>query len=258
MKIPRCIVPFSVFLLAVSATLRAEEKAPAAKAKSGYTVTVEVEVNEDGVPQSARLISSDEPSTGKILSKLAMEMAGKTKLPPRMENGHKVKFKAREPFFFPIEGDEGAAADLAPKPRVKNAIQPVYPPELAKQDVSGGAILEFVVDAEGKLARVTLMRASLPEFGAAALEAFKKWTFSPAIKDDKPVESRWRIAIAFETAETPADWPWRVAPRPSFGSWIVLRAPVKTAAPAEQTARPDEPARETPPALANPNKSNGK
>jgi TonB family protein len=254
MKTPRFIALLAALLLALSAPLRADEKAPAAK--SGYTVMVEVEVDENGVPQSARFLSSDEPSTGQILSRLAVQMALKNKLPPREQNGHKVKYKAREPFFFPIEGDEGPAADQAPKPRVKNAIQPVYPPELAKSQTSGGAILEFVVDAEGNLARVTVMRASDPAFAAAAEEAFKKWTFSPAKKDDKPVESRWRIAIAFETAETPADWPWRVAPRPSFGSWIVLRAPAEEAAPAAEA--PASPPSELPAALANPDRAGAK
>lgn len=226
----------------VSAVSAAESTGPKA---NGYTVTVDVRADETGTPLEATVHESNDTTAGKVLEKMALVMAGKTQLPPRTKDGKAVKYTARAPFFFPIEGDEGADADQLPKPKVKEARQPVYPPALREQGVVGGAILEMVIDATGKLTRLTTLRASHPEFEAAATESIKQWSFSPAQKDGQPVESRCRIALVFETEADMADLKWRVAPRPSIGSMIVVRpdqpldaqgnpsvAPAETPAPA--------------------------
>jgi TonB family protein len=128
---------------------------------------------------------------------------------------------------------------------------PAYPPELREAGVVGGAILELNVDAEGKLTHMATLRASHPEFEAAAREALSKWTFTPAWKDGSNVASRSRIAIVFETEAEMADLKWRIAPRPSLGSFVVIRpdSPIEleeTPAEAEPPAAPATPAAPAP------------
>lgn len=209
-------------LVSISTALRAED-APATKPRNGYTVTLDVKVDEQGKPEGVSLVGTDDESAGEVMSKMAIAMAMKTNFPPRLKDGVAHKYTARAPFFFPIEDDEGKDANTLPKPTVKNVVQPVYPLELRDKDVVGGAIFELSVDANGKLTQLKTLRASHPEFEKAARESLEKWEFVAAKKDGQPVESRSRIAIVFETAKAMADLKWRVPPRPALGSFSVIK-----------------------------------
>jgi len=227
-------------------SLRAQENP--APAKHGYTVNVNIKVNEKGETESITLADSEDTSTGGILSKMAIAMAAKATMPVRQKDGHPIKYAARVPYFFPIEGDEGAEANLAPRPRVKTAVEPAYPLAAANAGEVGGAILELIIDTQGKIAKLTTLRASRADFEEAAVQAAKQWTFVPAEKDGKPVESRWRMALVFETPEKITDIRYRIAPRPSLGSFIKFHdnRPLPAPAPAAPPAAPAVPATSEP------------
>jgi TonB family protein len=220
----------------------------------GYTVTVEIKVNEKGETESVSLINSDANDAGNVIEKMALAMAMKTKIPPQIKDGKPVRASVHAPFFFPIDDDEGPAAALLPQPRPKReaAIMPVYPPEFRDSGVVGGAILEIKVDAQGKLTSVRSLRASHPAFEKAATDAINRWQFAPAMKDGHAVESRTRIAFVFETQQDMADIKWRIPPRPALGSFVVIRPnePIQDEPPAadgkEAPAAPASPAAETP------------
>ena len=221
MKLPRLLSRLGFVLLCCCAVRLAAAEAPTKR--NGYTVMVEIKITEDGKVESVALLDSDDTSAGEVLSKMALAMAMNTKIPPRIKDGKPVKTTVRAPFFFPIDDDEGEESNHGPKPKVKDAIQPAYPLSLREKGVVGGAILELVVDATGKLSRLTTLRASHPEFEAAARESLQKWTFTAAQQNGQSVESRTRIAITFETEETMADVKWRIPPRPRLGSLTVIR-----------------------------------
>ncbi|MEO6002900.1 MAG: energy transducer TonB [Opitutus sp.] len=216
----RLVVPLACF---GATCLRAADEPE--KSKNGYTVTIDMKMNEEGEVEGVKMVSTEDTSAGQVLDKMALAMASKTKVPPRLKDGKPVKFTVRAPFFFPIDDDEGAAANKAPMPHPKkeSAVMPVYPPALREAGVVGGAVLELHVDADGKLTDVKTMRASHPEFQASAVEAVKKWVFAPAQKEGAPVASRTRLAIVYETGEKMADLKWRVAPRPALGTFVVIR-----------------------------------
>ena len=216
--------------------------AGAAQAASGYKVMVEVTFDEQGIPEEAKIVESDDPTGVQLLNQIAIRLAEDIKQAPRTDkDGKQVKFKARAPFNFPIEGDEGPAANEAPKPAIRSVVQPVYPPGLAAAGEVGGAIIELIIGADGKVKSATVMRSSHPDFANAAFTAVQQWQFTPAQKDGVAVESRWRVAINFSVDGKEADWMWRVAPRPSLGSFTAVRppaglapAPAAPAAPAEK------------------------
>ena len=222
MKIPRLLSMAALFSLGFSlTTVRAADAA--APVKHGYTVTVEIKADEKGEVESVALVKSEDPSPGDVLSKMALAMAMKMKVPPQMKDGKPVRVTMRAPFFFPIEDDEGEIADQVPKPRVKQAIQPAYPPDLREKGIVGGAILELVIGADGKLTRVTTLRASNPEFAASATDSIKQWVFTPAQSNGQAVESRTRFAFTFDTEQKMADIAWRIPPRPRLGSLVIIR-----------------------------------
>jgi TonB family protein len=202
----------------------------------GYKVVVEITFDEQGVAEEAKVMQSDDPSGAHVLEQIALRLAEEVKQPPRTDKeGKPMKFKARAPFNFPVEGDEGAAANEAPKPALKAAPLPAYPEKLADTGTVGGAIVELVIGTDGAVTRASVLRSSHPEFANAAFAAVQQWQFAPAQKDGAAVESRWRVAVNFSVDDKEADWMWRIAPRPSLGSFTAVRAkvPAETAAPAE-------------------------
>ena len=206
-------------------------------AATGYQVVVEISFDEQGAAEEARIVSSDDPTGVQLLNQIAIRLAEEVKQPPRTDkDGKPVKFKARAPFNFPLEGDEGPEANNAPKPALREAPLPVYPENLAAAGEVGGAILELVIGTDGAVKQTTVMRSSHPEFANAAYAAVQQWKFAPAQKDGAAVESRWRIALNFSVDNKEADWMWRIAPRPSLGSFTAVRAPTAPApaAPAEK------------------------
>jgi TonB family protein len=123
---------------------------------------------------------------------------------------------------------------------------PAYPPAFREAGIVGGSILELRVDAQGKLIHLSALRSSHPEFEAAAKDAVSKWEFKAAQKNGQPVESRARIAIVFETVTTMADIKWRIAPRPSFGSFVVIRPDTPIVDEEEPAGGAEQPAPATP------------
>ena len=158
-----------------------------------------------------------------VLDQIAAVMAGQIKQEPRLKDGQPIKFKIRAPFDFPVEDDEGAAANEQPKPLMKSGGQPIFPENLAATNTVGGAILELAIGADGAVRSVKVLRASHPEFAESARSTVQNWGFTPAKKDGVPVESRWRIAVNFAVEGKDPDWKWRVAPRPSLGVFTVAR-----------------------------------
>ncbi|HEX2861538.1 MAG TPA: energy transducer TonB [Lacunisphaera sp.] len=205
-------------------------------AHAGYKVIIEITFDEQGAAEEGKVVESDDQTGARVLEQIALNLAAEVKQPPRLDKeGKPMKFKARAPFNFPVEGDEGAAANDAPKPSLRSAPLPVYPESLAAAGTVGGAILELIIGADGNVSKATVLRSSHPEFANAAHSAVRTWKFAPAQKDGVAVESRWRIAVNFSVNEKEADWMWRVAPRPSLGSFTAVRAKVPPPEPAAAT-----------------------
>ncbi len=217
-------------LLLLGAVTSPAQEAP--EPKPGYTVVTEITFNEQGVPEDAKVILSDDPTGDHSLEQLAMNMAEQDKQPAHLQDGKPVKFKARRPFNFPVEDDQGEAANSnRPVLRAGHQVIPVYPESLAAKGEIGGAIIELAIQADGKVQAVRALRSSHPEFAEAAMKALAQWVFNPDGSPGAPAISHWRAAIGFTSNGRNLELKWRLAPRPSIGGFIVGRAP-PTAAPA--------------------------
>ena len=234
MKTRLATLLLTLALTAPHAQLRAQNAADAA-AKPGYNVVVELLINEQGEVEESKIASSEDFSGDKTLDQIALSLGAKVKLPPREKDGKKVKYRVRAPFHFPVEDDEGPAANNAPQPSIRNATKPAYPANLVEQGAVGGAILELNIGADGKVASVRVMRASHPEFGAAAAAAVQEWEFAPAMREGQAVACRWRLAIGFSLDGRDVGVDWKIAPRPSLGAYTVVKMRTPPAAPAAET-----------------------
>jgi TonB family protein len=202
-------------------------------ATPGYQVIVEITYDEQGNAVDGKVVSSDDPTGAQTLNQIALDLSAKVKQTPRVgKDGKPQPFKVRAPFNFPVEGDEGAAANQAPKPALKQAAQPVYPENLAAAGTTGGVILELIIGGDGQVKKADVMRTSHTEFANAAQAAVLRWQFVPAQKDGVAVESRWRIAVNFSVDGKVPEWQWVVAPRPNLGAFTCVRPKLPAAEPA--------------------------
>jgi len=233
MKNPARLLLLPLLLLG-AATGRAQAVKP------GYTVVTEITFNEQGAPEDAKVVMSDDPTGDHSLEQLAMKMSEQDKQAPRLKDGKPVRFKARRPFSFPVEGDQGEAANSnRPVLRAGNQVLPIYPENLAAKGEIGGAIVELAIQSDGKVQAVRTLRTSHPEFAAAAMKALAKWVFNPDGSPGAPAVSFWRAAVGFTMNGRNLDLKWRLAPRPSIGSFVVGRV-APDAAPVEMKQIPLE------------------
>lgn len=88
-------------------------------------------------------------------------------------------------------------ADLEKRPEPVSQVAPAYPAELRKAKVDGVVTLVFVLDETGRVEEPRVENSSRPEFEKPALEAIRKWRFSPGQKDGKAVRTYIRVPMRF-------------------------------------------------------------
>ena len=77
----------------------------------------------------------------------------------------------------------------------------VYPDAMAPQHAD--VILLVTLDADGKVTDVKIASSGGPAFDEAAVEAVRKWTFSPATRNGKPFAARIKIPFHFAPPPPP-------------------------------------------------------
>jgi uncharacterized protein len=82
-----------------------------------------------------------------------------------------------------------------PSPKVPNVLR------LAGR--SGQATVRFLVTPDGTVAETEILDATEPEFGEAARDAVRQWTFWPALENGRPVPKRVQIPILFNIEDEP-------------------------------------------------------
>ena len=102
-----------------------------------------------------------------------------------------------------------AKVEVQPKPTFQ--AQPVYPAAFRSAGVEGTALIEFVVDADGKVRDATAVSFTHQEFAASAVEAVSKWEFSPGQKAGLAVNTRLKMPFVFtyrkgNSAPKMGDW----------------------------------------------------
>jgi TonB family protein len=107
---------------------------------------------------------------------------------------------------LPESGSGHDSATLAAQPRRIFSPHPQYPSELRAANVTGEALIEFVVTSEGRVANVKIVKASHPLFGKAAADAVGLWLFEPGKVKGRPVNTLMQQPISFslEDSEPPS------------------------------------------------------
>lgn len=80
-------------------------------------------------------------------------------------------------------------------------IAPKFPYLLRRAEAAAEITVSFKVDTKGNVTEAKIVDSTNYEFIAPTLEAVKQWTFVPAIKDGKAVESRLVQTFAFSVRD---------------------------------------------------------
>lgn len=90
----------------------------------------------------------------------------------------------------------GSANELS-SPVATSKVDPAYPLELMRQNVSGTVILYAVIHSDGTVGNVRVLRSVDDRLDQYAGEAIAKWHFEPAMKGGSPVDVEATFWIPF-------------------------------------------------------------
>ncbi|MFZ5786493.1 MAG: TonB family protein [Acidobacteriota bacterium] len=98
------------------------------------------------------------------------------------------------------EGDLVEAGDLDTPPEPLSIVKAAYPPLAARQRVGGIVILRALVNENGGVDEVVVLRGIRPDLGLdrAAADALRRWRFKPATKNGVRVKVWHTQSIPFQ------------------------------------------------------------
>ncbi len=84
-------------------------------------------------------------------------------------------------------------------PALLERVEPEYPPIAVRAQVKGVVILEAVVGLDGRVEDVRVLR-SIPLLDAAAIQAVRKWRYSPLLLNGTPERFVLTVTVSFSLA----------------------------------------------------------
>ena len=83
--------------------------------------------------------------------------------------------------------------------KVNRRVDPIYPPASRRAGEEGTGVFRVLVDPNGRPQDVQVLTSSgFPRLDEAAVAAIRKWVFSAAVADGKPVQSWTRVKVQFK------------------------------------------------------------
>lgn len=174
---------------------------------------VDFVVDVNGDVRNAFALRATHPDFGKA----AVAAVEKWKFHPGRKGGRAVNTHMQVPLFFSLdEGPSPEAIKVAVReattrveleaidiskldvtPRARFQARPTYPAELRKNKTAGEAVVDFIVDVQGNVRNAFAIRATHPEFAAAAVEAVAQWKFQPGQKGGRVVNTHMQVPVVF-------------------------------------------------------------
>lgn len=89
-----------------------------------------------------------------------------------------------------------AQLDRVPQPIAQPS--PALPRDVRTELSSVEVVVEFVVDADGRVTEPRVTRTDAPEFSAAAVEGVRRWKFRPGVLAGRKVATRMEVPLKFD------------------------------------------------------------
>jgi iron complex outermembrane receptor protein len=139
------------------------------------------------------------------------------------------------------------AVEVKP-PTVLHHVDAVYPSSALPGQEHADVILTLTVDVDGHVSKVDVAQSSgAADLDEAAVVAARQWTFTPAMRGDRPVASRIRVPFHFAPPAPPPEVVDTTKPGTMPVQPAVPRAPAPSPTPAPAPSPVPTPAPETPP-----------
>jgi TonB family protein len=94
-------------------------------------------------------------------------------------------------------GRASDAADCVTPPRQTYAPDPEYPEKARKAHDRGTVVVQLVVGTDGLPRDIKVDHNATPALDQAAIDAVKKWKFTPAGRNGQPVAVQIRVEVSF-------------------------------------------------------------
>jgi TonB family protein len=98
--------------------------------------------------------------------------------------------------FTELKQDPKSPADLS-QPTATRKVDPAYPTQVMKENVSGTVIVYAVIHADGTVGNVRVLRGVDERLDRFASQAVAQWQFQPATKNGVPVDVEATFQIPF-------------------------------------------------------------
>ena len=95
-------------------------------------------------------------------------------------------------------GKSDDARDCVTAPRATYSPDPKYPEKARRAKERGDVILQLVVGTDGLPHDIKVDRGLTPETDQAAIDAVKRWKFTPAARDRQPVPAQIKVEVSFK------------------------------------------------------------
>ncbi len=148
---------------------------------------------DDLPPGSLTLSLEVEPLHDELQAGLAAAREQMKHLPVPMPQAQDPGAAPAAETLAPIEVTEGVTP-----PQLQDKITPRYPEEARLARTEGRVILRAVIDENGNVRDVSVLRSSDPVFDDAAIEAVERWKYAPAVQDGRPVSVYFTVVVEFK------------------------------------------------------------
>lgn len=95
-------------------------------------------------------------------------------------------------------GKADDVTDCVTVPRATYSPDPKYPEKARRAKERGDVILQLVVGTDGLPRDVKVDHGLTLELEQAAIDAVKRWKFTPAARDGHPVPAQIRVSVSFK------------------------------------------------------------
>jgi TonB family protein len=102
--------------------------------------------------------------------------------------------------------DPNAPATDLSQPAATRKVDPAYPLQLMRENVSGTVILYAIIHADGTVGNVRVLRGVDDRLDRFASQAIAQWQFQPAMKNGSPVDVEATFQIPFRPAHGGTDF----------------------------------------------------
>jgi len=100
-------------------------------------------------------------------------------------------------FYKTCRGDASDSSNCITPPHATYSPNPEYPAEEQDSHRAGTVTLQLIVGTDGLPRSISVSVSLSTAFDAAAVDALKKWKFSPATKNGKPIAVSIAVQMSF-------------------------------------------------------------